>query len=87
MTRGEPVMSSVPTIACSAPPPSPTTLRIELVKNVRVEARASPLATTVQSSEIERDQRDRRTPTTTSDGDEPVGRLAAALDERARSRR
>ena len=51
MSVAMPVISSVPMIACSAPPPSPTTLRIELVKNSGSK-RAAPLTTTVKSSEI-----------------------------------
>ena len=50
MMAAVPVMSSVPTIAWIAPPPSPTTLRIELVKNC-TSKRAEPFTTTVTSSE------------------------------------
>ena len=46
-----PVTNSVPVIACVAPPPSPTTLRIDHVKKV-TSKRRSPWASTVHSSEI-----------------------------------
>jgi hypothetical protein len=41
----------VPVMACSAPPPSPTTLRIELLKNVGSK-RSRPFEMTVKSSEV-----------------------------------
>ena len=43
-------MSSVPTMAWMAPPPSPMTLRIELVKN-SISSRARPLVSTVNISD------------------------------------
>ena len=57
MSAAVPVMSRVPTMACSAPPPSPVTLRIELVKN-SMSKRARPLVSTVIVERDEREQRD-----------------------------
>ncbi len=50
MRAAMPVMSTVPMMACNAPPPSPTTLRIEDVKN-SASRRARPLTTTVHATE------------------------------------
>ena len=46
-----PVMMSVPTMACHAPPPSPTTPRIDEVKK-SASMRAQPRCTTVHTTEI-----------------------------------
>ena len=46
-----PVMISVPTMACQAPPPSPTTPRIDDVKNVGVHPGPAVLDT-VHTTEI-----------------------------------
>ena len=42
-----PVTSRVPVMACRMPPPSPTTLRIEEVKNVGVMKAGRPLSAVV----------------------------------------
>ncbi len=50
MTVAMAVMMRVPTMAWYAPPPSPTTPRIEYVKN-SASKRASPLLSTVTTTE------------------------------------
>ncbi len=50
MTVASPVMSSVPMIAWAAPPPSPSTFRMESVKKSR-SMRPDPITTTVYTSE------------------------------------
>ena len=51
MRVAAPVIKSVPMMAWRAPPPSPTTLRIDSVKKSRSK-RGSPLTTTVKMREI-----------------------------------
>ena len=50
MIAAAPVMSTVPQMACTAPPPSPRTPRIELEKKVPSK-RAMPYEITVQATE------------------------------------
>ncbi|MDQ1136164.1 hypothetical protein QE410_000963 [Microbacterium sp. SORGH_AS 1204] len=50
MTAAASVIRTVPTMACSAPPPSPTTLRIEELKNSPLQLGA-PRVTTVKATD------------------------------------
>ena len=50
MKVAKPVMTSVPMIACTAPPPSPTTFRSDSVKNAKSK-RPEPFWMAVASSE------------------------------------
>ncbi len=79
MSVAMPVMSSVPMIACSAPPPSPTTLRIDSEKNWRSK-RARPFD---EHREEQRDERQQRDDERGDDerGDEAVHREPVPLDE------
>ncbi len=80
MIAAAPVMSTVPQMACTAPPPSPTTLRIELEKKVPSK-RAMPYEITVQATETSGTIAMRNAPYH-EPGDEAVHRPATALDDR-----
>ena len=73
MIAAAPVMRIVPTIAWSAPPPSPTTLRIDELKNM-ASKRLMPLTTTVHATETSGTMAIRNAAVTT-----PVTRRSTAL--------